>query len=296
MLTIFSIPKSFDGHIGIIQRNAVESWRLLHPDCEIILCGREPGTFDLASELKLRLMPDIQTNEYGTPLLNSVFAKIERMASFTLLCYVNCDIILLRDLIDALKQVRFNKFLLVGQRRNIDIVQPLSFSQSDWESKLRQYVITHGVLHPPTGIDYFIFPKDKTLQELPAFAVGRPGWDNWFIYRARKLRIPVIDATETVLAIHQNHDYNHVPFARAKTNWEGPEADKNRVLMGNLEYIFTIADATHKMTSTRLIRVFGAGYLRRTWCSLPALCPAVKPLVRAINKILSYRHKIWAGM
>jgi hypothetical protein len=43
MLTIFSTPKPFHGHSGIIQRNALKSWTLLHPDVEVILFGIEDG-------------------------------------------------------------------------------------------------------------------------------------------------------------------------------------------------------------------------------------------------------------
>ena len=41
MITIFSTPKPFRGHIGVIQRNALKSWTLLHPDVEMILFGDE---------------------------------------------------------------------------------------------------------------------------------------------------------------------------------------------------------------------------------------------------------------
>jgi hypothetical protein len=50
MLTIFTIPKPFRGHIEVIQRNAIESWLRLRPQCEIILCGDDPGVAEAASE------------------------------------------------------------------------------------------------------------------------------------------------------------------------------------------------------------------------------------------------------
>ena len=52
MLTIFAIPKPFQGHVSIIQRNAIQSWTKLHPDCEVILLGDEPGTGTVAAEFK----------------------------------------------------------------------------------------------------------------------------------------------------------------------------------------------------------------------------------------------------
>jgi hypothetical protein len=58
------------------------------------------------------------------------------------------------------------------------------------------------------------------------------------------LGLPVIDATRVVTAIHQNHDYAHVKFATDKTT-EGPEALRNRDLIGDWGCMFTIRDATH---------------------------------------------------
>ena len=41
MLTIFSCPKPFRGHFGMIQRNAIRSWTLLKPTPDVILIGDE---------------------------------------------------------------------------------------------------------------------------------------------------------------------------------------------------------------------------------------------------------------
>jgi hypothetical protein len=71
LLTLFSIPKPFDGHIGVIQRNALESWTRLRPACEIVLFGDEPGVAEVARELSLKHVPDVTRNEFGTPLVNS---------------------------------------------------------------------------------------------------------------------------------------------------------------------------------------------------------------------------------
>ena len=43
MFTFFTTAKPFRGHNGIIQRNALKSWMLLHPDAEVILFGDEEG-------------------------------------------------------------------------------------------------------------------------------------------------------------------------------------------------------------------------------------------------------------
>ena len=43
MITIFSTPKPFSGHNEIIQRNALQSWKRLHQDIEILLFGDDEG-------------------------------------------------------------------------------------------------------------------------------------------------------------------------------------------------------------------------------------------------------------
>ena len=60
-----------------------------------------------------------------------------------------------------------------------------------------------GKLHSISGIDYFIFSNGLYL-DVPPFLVGRWKWDNWLVWRALQ-SVPVIDATEMITVIHQNH-------------------------------------------------------------------------------------------
>ena len=263
MISVFSIPKPFKDQIAIIQRNAIQSWLLLHPDCEVVLCGDDYGTRETALELGTRYIPGILRNSYGTPLVNSAFEQVEGIARHPLLCYVNADIIFAGDLVAAVQSVPFPEFLMVGRRWDIDISAPLDFATGGWEQRLKKRIAEHGSLHPPTGIDYFVFSKGIRWV-FPLFAVGRPGWDNWLIYRARQLGVAVVDATRVVTVVHQNHDYTHVKGATDHTT-EGPEADRNRELTGGWGQIFTISDATHFLEPGS-----GAAYsLRRNLGTLP---------------------------
>ncbi len=62
MLTIFTVPKPFRGHIKVIQTNAIRSWLLLRPECEVILFGNDEGTAEIACELGRRHIPNIDCN------------------------------------------------------------------------------------------------------------------------------------------------------------------------------------------------------------------------------------------
>jgi len=268
MLTLFTIPKPFRGQIAVIQRNALQSWLQLRPACEIILLGSDEGTAETARELGLRHLPEVARNEYGTPLLNSIFERAQAAASHRLLCYVNADIILLSDFLTAVQHIQFRRFLMVGQRWDMDLDHALDFSQPDWEARLRQQLNTFAVLHPTTGIDYFVFPRGQ-WGEIPPFAIGRTVWDNWLIYRARAHCAAVIDATEAVKAVHQNHDWSHVAAGKQWTK-EGPEAVRNLELAGGWDHIFTLLDANWRMSAGKLRRNYGRGnairYLRSLQC------------------------------
>ncbi len=118
-------------------------------------------------------------------------------------------------------------------------------------------------------IDYFAFPKSP-CSAIPPFAVGRIRWDNWMVWNARANRIPVIDASAFITAIHQNHDYNHHAQGQRGV-WEGPEAARNYELAGRWRHIYSIADASHKI---RRFKGRPLGYM------FPSVMPRIMSCVR----------------
>jgi hypothetical protein len=237
----------------LIQRNAITSWTRLQPAPEILLFGEETGTSELAQELRIRHLPKVARNEFGTPFINDIFRQAEASATNPILAYVNADIVLLSSFLQAVQLVSQinSSFLMVGRRWNVEMRDPIDF-QDGWEDRIGSYVRANGELEPHTGMDYFVFPKGM-FDEMPAFAVGRPAWDNWFIFHTLRHKRPVIDATSVAWVIHQNHDYSHVPQGSGK-RWEGPEADRNVELAGGFEHFFTIKDANFILTSKGIER------------------------------------------
>lgn len=256
MLTVFAVPKAFLGHVGVIQVNALESWARLRPQVEVLLFGNEPGVADVAKSLGFCHVPDIPCTEYGTPLVGAAFRLASTLGNRPYLCYANADIILFRDLVDAAQRIRFQRYLMVGRRWDIELNTPVDFDLSDWEAKLRTLVRESGSLHLPAGSDYFLFPRDSGISDLPDFAVGRPGWDNWLIWHTRDLHVPVIDASKVVTAVHQSHDYAHVVGGNSD-NSSGPELERNLALLGSDLHRYTLADATHVLGPHVLVPAIG---------------------------------------
>lgn len=274
MLSLFTIPKPFSGHIKIIQTNAIQSWLRLRPPCEIILLGNEEGTAEVASRFGIRHIPDIECNEYGTPLVSSVFSVAQNAAKHQLMCYVNADIILMGDFLPAIQRLDRPLFLIVGQRWDVDLKELVDFDDVQWESPLRSHVVKYGKLHSKRGIDYFVFPRGL-YEDIPPFAIGRTAWDNWLIYKVRSLRVPVIDATKVITAIHQNHSYSHHPMGKEGT-WKGPEAERNRELMGGKDQSLNINHATLVLTHQRLKRALTIRHLYFQLESMSVLIPYLR--------------------
>jgi hypothetical protein len=253
LITLFSAPKPFsDPHIATIQRNAIKSWTLL-ADVEIILLGEETGLPEAARELGVKHIPSVARNESGTPLISSMFQLTRENSSSDLLCIVNADMILMPDFVEAAKQaVKLeDKFVLLSQRWDLDITEPLDFS-AGWNNRLSSIVHRQGSLHRPAGSDFFLFPK-ICYPTIPDFAIGRAGWDNWMIYKARKEKWPVIDCTPSIVIVHQNHNYSHLPGG--KSHHAHPDTNENiRLAGGQAPIRYTILDATHRLLNGKLAR------------------------------------------
>ena len=246
MITIFSIPKPFRGHIGMIQRNAIASWTRL-PGCKVMLFGDEEGMESAASDLGVTHVREVSRNDAGTPLLSDVFDRARAQTELPLVAYVNADIVLTGSFLAAACAAQagnLGEFLMVGQRWDLDVSSEIRFG-GDWEAELRRHVAQSGVLHGKAGIDYFLFPKEFSVR-LPPFAVGRPGWDSWMIYRTRMLGIPLIDATAEAFVVHQNHPPAYKSF--------GTEALRNAELAGGVYNMGTIRNANMQLVGGAVLR------------------------------------------
>ena len=253
LLTLFSAPKPFTNpHIALIQRNAIRSWTLL-PDVEVILLGEEEGLAEAARELGVKHIPEVKRNENGTPLISSMFQLARENSHSGLLCIINADMILLPDFVEAVRRVKSLKsnFVLLSQRWDLEVSQPIDFS-AGWQDRLSSIIHRQGVLHRPAGSDFFLFPLSSFL-EVPDFIIGRAGWDNWMIYKARQEGWPVIDCTPSVMIVHQNHDYSHLPGG--KSHYDHPDTNENIRLAGGQAAIrYTILDSSHQLVGGKLAR------------------------------------------
>jgi hypothetical protein len=254
MITFFTTAKSFHGHSGIIQRNALRSWKMLHPSVEVILFGDEEGAAEVCAEFALRHEPHVERHESGMKYLNYLFEKAQAIARYNYLCYSNCDIVFLDDFYQAfIRASRWRVcFLMVGQRWDTDITEPIDFTSPGWAGSLRQFAKVRGVQQKRHFVDYFLFSKGL-YDGVPPLVVGRSWWDHWLVWKALSRNVPVVDCSEAILAIHQNHGYGYHPHGKDGTNDDGL-AQRNRYLAGNGKQLRSTVDATHAFRRNGVIR------------------------------------------
>ncbi len=254
-ITIFTAPKPFvNPHISMIQRNAIRSWKALGEQVEIFLIGDEPGIREAAQELGVGFIPEVKRNSSGTPLISSIFEVARQSSQARLLAYVNADILLMKSFLTGAQAAaaQKEKFLVVGRRWDLEVLEEINFTP-DWEDRLMQQVKEHGKLHGAKGSDYFIYPK-ACFQDIPDFAVGRAGWDNWMLFQARWMHWPLINATQTIQIVHQQHDYSHLPDGQK--HYRLPESSENTALAGGrIATLFKLRDCSHEMNDGQVRRV-----------------------------------------
>jgi len=233
-LAIIAAPKAFRGHAGLIQRNAIASWRSLAPEVEILLGGDEEGLDAVAAEYGATRLGPLDPGVDGPPRVDCLVARARERSPADLFAYVNADIILMSDWLWAVRRAAgllVRPFLAIGRRIDLDVETVIDFDDPAARCGLLGRARSEGRLAARVCKDYFVFGRDD-YQHLPGFTLGRAYWDNWMVDDAHRRGLPVVDLTHCGTAIHQNHDYAHLAGGRLSAYLTSPGARANRRLAG----------------------------------------------------------------
>jgi len=250
MLTLFTTAKAFEGHSGIIQRNALHSWKLLHPDVEVILFGDDAGAAEVCAELELRFEPHVERHESGMKYANHIFDRAQQIARHDMLCYSNCDIVLGPDFCEAVKKLRKLKqeYLMVGRRWDTDVNEAIDFSSPAWPSVIREKALHDNRPSDDWYLDYFVFRRGLFLHRVPELVIGRIYWDNWLVWFAGQNGAVLVDGTSAFVAIHQNHDYGYHKNGKAGI-WNDELAQRNLELAGGSAHLYSIRQVNYQLAT-----------------------------------------------
>jgi hypothetical protein len=206
MIIFFTCPRAFNEeyNIGQIQKNAILSWKKLDIEKKIILIGDEEGSEDFCKKYDLIYESNVEKNEFGTPLIDSIFKLgLSYSNENDILCYINTDIILDEKFSEMINNIHDfieeNKnFLISGIRTNI--YELVDFENNDqWKKQIKKFED-----HRPTAIDYFIFSKNTyDINQIPKFAIGKFAFDNWLLNYVIMKKYPTINCSNCVKVYHQ---------------------------------------------------------------------------------------------
>lgn len=239
MITFYTIPRPFEGVFNTIQRNAIESWQAIAPEAQIILMGANGK--DIAIEYGLE-WSDIKNSDNGVPLVNNAIAKAENLARYPVKVFCNTDNIFMNDLLLAINQVKaqLETFVIVGRRWDIDLEKRITFT-TGWQVWLTNYIQLAAYHQGYSAVDYFAYTGDP-WRDMPPFAVGHDRYDHWMVREAVMQGWPVIDASEKITMVHQNHPI------KAGANLDDFATNEE---MAELEHKWSIKYATWVLSASR---------------------------------------------
>ena len=228
MITFLSSPKPFIGNTGTIQRKAIVSWQSVHPDVEVIIYGSGDGVAEACLDMQVQHVPEILSAPSGTPYFNGIITHSRTHARHDVQCYLNCDILVTKEILAVVSSVKFDSYLVVGQR--IDLKEDAVIDVlDDWKQELRRLKAEgKASLHSTSGMDYFIFSRNM-WEGLPPLVIGRGGYDGALLAYCLRNRTPIINGTLTFPVFHQFHDYGHVQGG-VNTAHRGEDAKANIAL------------------------------------------------------------------
>ncbi|MDG1875586.1 MAG: hypothetical protein P8J27_16870 [Mariniblastus sp.] len=256
LVTLFALPKPFGVETDLIQKNAIKSWTQLSPHVEVLLIGDEDGIAETATEFGARHSNQLEFNSHGTPLVSSAFEIAHRETNSPFLVYCNSDVILMKDFVRAIELLAahesFEKFVAFGQRTNLKVDHPIDFENKSEIENLLSDCVTSGKLATNACKEYFIFSREL-YQQIPEFAIGRGNWDNWMIHSAKQDKHAVINLSDIVTVIHQDHSYSHTSTGRRGCYVSGEEARQNQRLAGG-RHLISGSYGNWRLTPTGLQR------------------------------------------
>jgi len=119
--------------------------------------------------------------------------------------------------------------MVIGRRTNV----PWKNNQSVYLSEDVMRVATEGRLFAVNAEDFFFVARNQFPWHLVKddLVIARPGYDNYIVAIAVRHNVSVVDATETVLAVHQtDRDGNMAGFNHA-------DHSQNHRLIGAFNYL-----------------------------------------------------------
>ncbi|XP_033754626.1 uncharacterized protein LOC117337647 [Pecten maximus] len=224
LLTLFtSWPTKAEKYM--CHNNTIRNWQQLKPLIQPILFTNEALLTEEANEKGWTVLP-VRKAGRGVPILKYMYKDAMERYNSTFYAFSNGDILYSHSLIDTLKALlnssqipRDKPIMVVGRRTN---VQDVTSAEAVSGKSVYKTANKRGKVFTVWAEDYFITSANYPWKDIPEVVIGRRAYDNWLVSNARKQKHVTVDATNTLVALHQttkagnqegfkadNPEYNH---------------------------------------------------------------------------------------
>ena len=273
MITVLSSPKPWVGEATRLQEAAIRNWLSLGPGIEVILYGDAPGTREASQRLGVSHVPDVAASPSGVPFFGAMVGHAASHGRHDQQLYANCDILLQGDISGLWARIPWARALMIGQRVDLSEGAHAADDAPRNDRWLQEQLLAGRMrLHPPAGSDYFAFSRG-IWDGVPDIVVGRGGYDTALVAFCLTRKIPVVDVSLAVLALHPWHDYGHLSGGEFEV-FEGADALRNRRETGGFSGL-SLEDATWYLDRSGV---------HRNW--------ARRDFLRSLAVTLTLRHRL----
>ena len=206
LLTLFTTWKP-GMESSAVYNNTVNMWSKLQPRVKLVFFGNKSDISAHAKSIGWSVLPVTETKCNGTPVLSRMFKDVYKKYNTPFYGFANGDILFDNGLIDTLQATKGwsyynqNKTVLLSGRRidmYLDTIKNFDLLYKDVAAFSLSGAISYGY-----AADFFITTKYFPWDKIPDFVVGRPQYDNYLLYMSRQYFVYTIDATMSVVALHQ---------------------------------------------------------------------------------------------
>ncbi|XP_046361330.2 uncharacterized protein LOC124138636 [Haliotis rufescens] len=205
LLTMFTSWPSNDKKYEV-RNITLKNWANLRPHIRpVFFSTNENDTKDIIQH-GWEVLPVTKIAASGVPVLKYMYLDVIRKFKSKLYGYSNGDILFDDGLIRTLRTVvssyfpPSNPILIIGQRTNVLRVTADEGTNMDSLSTIARQ---RGKLFLTVAEDYFITDSTFPWGSIPGIVIGRPAYDNWLVLNSRQHNHTVVDATASILAVHQ---------------------------------------------------------------------------------------------
>ena len=211
----------------LVHNLTVRNWSSLRPFAIPVIFTNDALVANECKRKGWNVLPIRVTAADGIPVLKFMYEDVMTAYNTTFYAYSNSDILYTDTLIDTLASYAYKldskqrtkpsvdtsihvpllksreiqkPVLIIGKRTNVESVT--ENEGSTWK-EITSVAKRRGKLFGIYAEDYFITPRNYPWKDIAEVVIGLRAYDNWLVYYARKQNYTVIDATSTLLAVHQ---------------------------------------------------------------------------------------------